>query len=137
MKFSRAGWVLLTVVTAVLASEPVLARGHGGSGGGGRSGHHSGAARAGHPSGVRHHGTSRLFVGGVAAAPALWPWWDYPGYRVAGVYPGEPVYYIEQNDPGEQPQGEWLYCRPANAYFPYVAECATGWERVAPQLPPG
>jgi hypothetical protein len=136
MKTSKAGLVLLTLVAAALASEPVLARGKGGSGGG-RSGHHSGAARSGHHSGVHQHGSSRLFVGGVVAAPAFWPWWGYPGYRVAGVYPAEPVYYIEQGDQTAPPQGEWLYCRSANAYFPYVAECAAGWERVAPQVPPG
>ena len=130
MKICRVGWVLLIVVTAVLASEPVLARGKGGSGGG-RSGHHSGA-RSGQHSGVHHHGPSRFFVGGVVAAPAFWPWWDYPAY----VHAAEPVYYIEQNDPAVQPQGEWLYCRSANAYFPYIAECAGGWERVVPLVPP-
>ncbi|MGZ5231208.1 MAG: hypothetical protein ACXWC3_14355 [Burkholderiales bacterium] len=130
MKISRAGWLLLTVVMAALAAEPVMARGKGGSGGG-RGGHHSGA-RSGQHSGAHHHGVSRLFVGGVVAAPAFWPWWDYPAY----VYAAEPVYYIEQNNPAVQPQGEWLYCRSANAYFPYIAECAGGWERVVPQVPP-
>ncbi|MGZ5153723.1 MAG: hypothetical protein ACXWC5_27185, partial [Burkholderiales bacterium] len=78
MKISRAGWLLLTVVMAALAAEPVMARGKGGSGGG-RGGHHSGA-RSGQHSGAHHHGVSRLFVGGVVAAPAFWPWWDYPAY---------------------------------------------------------
>ncbi|HEV7390794.1 MAG TPA: hypothetical protein VGO08_04050 [Burkholderiales bacterium] len=131
MKICRAAGVVLILLAAVLVSEPVLARGKGGSGGG-RSGHHSGAARSGHHSGVHHHGSSRLFVGGAVAARAFWPWRDYPAY----AYAGEPVYYIEQNDAAVQPQGEWLYCRSANAYFPSIAECAGGWERVVPQVPP-
>jgi hypothetical protein len=25
----------------------------------------------------------------------------------------------------------WYYCRSAGAYYPYVASCPTGWEKVA------
>ena len=136
MKISSSGWVLLTVVAAALASEPVLARGKGGSGGG-RSGHHSGAGRSAHHSGGHHHARSRIFAGGFVAAPAFWPWWDYPAYALAGAYAAAPLYYIEQADEAAAPAGEWLYCHGANGYFPYVIECPGGWQRVAPQVPRG
>ncbi|HEY0338865.1 MAG TPA: hypothetical protein VGC70_16100, partial [Burkholderiales bacterium] len=83
MNISRAGSVLLIVLAAALVSEPVLARGKGGSGGG-RSGHHSGAGRSAHHSG--HHARLPVFGGGVVAAPAFWPWWNYPAYQLAGAY---------------------------------------------------
>jgi hypothetical protein len=134
MNISRAGWVLLVVVAAALVSEPVLARGKGGSGGG-RSGHHSGAGRSAHHSG--QHARSQIFGGGFVAAPAFWPWWNYPAYQLAAAYPAAPLYYIEQGDETAAPGGEWLYCTGANAYFPYVIECPGGWQRVAPQVPAG
>jgi hypothetical protein len=134
MNISRAGSVLLIVLAAALVSEPVLARGKGGSGGG-RSGHHSGAGRSAHHSG--HHARSPIFGGGLVAAPAFWPWWNYPAYQLAGAYPAAPLYYIEQGDEAAAPGGEWLYCDGANAYFPYVIECPGGWQRVAPQVPAG
>jgi hypothetical protein len=134
MNVSRAGLVLVIVVAATLASEPVLARGKGGAGGG-RSGHHSGAGRSAHHSGVHHQ--ARIFAGGLVAAPAFWPWWNYPAYQFAGAYPAAPLYYIEQSDEAAAPAGEWLYCDGANAYFPYVIECPGGWRRVSPHAPSG
>jgi hypothetical protein len=134
MNVSTAGLVLVIVVAATLASEPVLARGKGGSGGG-RSGHHSGAGRSAHHSGVHHQ--ARIYAGGLVAAPAFWPWWNYPAYQLAGAYPAAPLYYIEQSDEAAAPAGEWLYCDGANAYFPYVIECPGGWRRVSPQVPSG
>jgi hypothetical protein len=131
MNISRAGVMLLILVTAALASEPVLSRG--GSGLGGRSGHHSGAGTWAQHSGVRQRGRLRIFVGGVVGAPAFWPWWDYPPY----VYAPDPVYYIEQGDETVPPAAEWLYCPALSTYFPYIMECPGGWQRVAPQLPSG
>jgi hypothetical protein len=135
MKISSSALMLLTVIAAALASEPVLARGKGGSGGG-RSGH-SGAGRSASHSGGHHHAHSRIVAGGFVAAPAFWPWWNYPAYALAGAYPAAPLYYIEQADDAAAPAGEWLYCQGANGYFPYVIECPGGWQRVAPQVPPG
>jgi hypothetical protein len=35
--------------------------------------------------------------------------------------------------PPQATGGEWwYYCRPAGTYYPYVQQCPTGWERVAP-----
>jgi hypothetical protein len=136
MNIPRAGWVLVIVFAAALASEPVLARGKGGSGGG-RSGQHSGAGRSAHHSGGHHHARSPTFAGGFAATPAFWPWWNYPAYQLAGAYPAAPLYYMEQGDEAAAPAGEWLYCQGTSAYFPYVLDCAGGWQRVAPQIPSG
>ena len=68
--------------------------------------------------------------------PAAYPYYDpyyYPSY-----YPAVPTTYVEQATPAPaQPQGQWwYYCVDAKAYYPYVRECAGGWQRVAP-TPPG
>jgi hypothetical protein len=133
MKVSRPSVMLLAVVAAAFMADSVMARGHGGSGGG-RSGH-AGAGRSAHAGGHHGHGRTRVFIGAGVVAPALLPWWNYPAYHVAGVYPAAPLYYIERGDPSA-PAQEWLYCRSANAYFPSVVECAAGWERVAPPTQP-
>jgi len=69
--------------------------------------------------------------------PPAYPYYDpyYPAYG----YPAVPTTYVEQGaQPAPaQPQGQWwYYCAQAQAYYPYVRECAGGWQRVAP-TPPG
>lgn len=70
------------------------------------------------------------------------PWW-YPRYYPYPVYgppvvvvppPSPPPVYIEQPRaaPPLEP-GYWYYCREAQAYYPYVKECPSPWEKVAPQ----
>ena len=97
-----------------LVSEAVLAQGKGRQGGGksagGRAHHHH-----------HHHGHSRGFFGA-----GLWAWPVYPGYIVAAA----PVYYIERGDAAGE---DWFYCPAAGSYYPYVAECAGGWQRVPAQ----
>ena len=64
-----------------------------------------------------------------------YPAYGYPAYG----YPAVPTTYVEQGaQPAPaQPQGQWwYYCNEAGAYYPYVRECAGGWQRVAPR-PPG
>jgi hypothetical protein len=63
------------------------------------------------------------------------------------VAPASPPVYIERSDvvpvpapvPQQQPQQQqthyWYFCPQSNAYYPYVRECAGGWQRVAPQPP--
>lgn len=66
--------------------------------------------------------------------PPAYPY-SYPAYG----YPAAPTSYVEQAAPPmpAQPQGQWwYYCAEAQAYYPYVRECAGGWQRVAP-TPPG
>lgn len=93
--------------------------------------------------GRHHHGGVRfgLFVG----APAFWyypPPYYYPPYSPyyyprTVVVPSSPPVYVEQGQvdaPPTQPQaGYWYYCRQANAYYPYVEQCAEPWERVPPR----
>jgi hypothetical protein len=59
----------------------------------------------------------------------LWGWPVYPSYIVAAA----PVYsYIERGDTARE---DWFYCPAAGAYYPYIAECAGGWQRVPAQPP--
>ncbi len=105
----------------------------------------SGSALA-HHGGRFHHG-SRAHFGVFIGAPAFWyyppPYYYYPPayyYPPVIAAPVSPPAYIERGDanaPQEQPQGYWYYCPEAKAYYPYVKQCAGGWQRVAPQPPPG
>jgi hypothetical protein len=67
-------------------------------------------------------------------------WWGapyYPYYYPPPVVVADPVYM--QPNPGVQvpaPPTYWYYCRQSNTYYPYVSNCPSGWEQVAPQ-PPG
>jgi hypothetical protein len=67
---------------------------------------HQGHAHRGH----HHHG--RVFVGGF-----IWPAY-YPYYYPAPYYAAPP--------------GVWYYCPAYGAYYPYVTECPSGWQTVAP-----
>ena len=92
----------------------------------------------------RHHGP-RVSIGfgfGVpfAAYPYYYPPYYYPSYypQPVVVQQQSPV-YVEQNPqpaPSAQPSvpaGYWYFCAESRAYYPYVKECPTGWQRVAPQ----
>jgi len=87
-------------------------------------------------------------VGVVLGAPWYYPppyYGSYPypyPYPPAVVVPSEPTVYIEQAPPpaaaapAQPPQpAYWYFCRDTNAYYPYVNQCATPWERVAPRPP--
>ena len=90
------------------------------------------------------HGGARfgVFVG----APAFWyyppPYYysPYPSYYYpqSAVVPSAPATYVEQGQAGAPPvtqsqEGYWYYCRPSNAYYPYVEQCAAQWEQVPPR----
>ena len=46
----------------------------------------------------------------------------------------QPQVYVEQPQAQpSQPSGYWYYCADSRAYYPYVKECPSGWQRVAPQ----
>ena len=67
----------------------------------------------------------------------------YAGYYPAPVVVQQAPYYVEQApQPAPQPapsvqpvepSGYWYYCADSRAYYPYVKECAAGWQRVSPQ----
>jgi hypothetical protein len=51
----------------------------------------------------------------------------YNTYRPPVYWTDREVVYIEQSD-----QTHWYYCQPAEAYYPYVTECPSGWTLVLP-----
>jgi hypothetical protein len=118
-------------VEAALASKG--GTGRGGSGRGARSGaHHGGKHHAGARHGHFHSGAAI----GAAVVPAYWPWWNYaPYYPALATAPAPPIEYIERADEEAQREQFWLYCGRTQSYFPYVVECADGWQRV-PTTPP-
>ncbi len=68
-------------------------------------------------------------------------WWGYPHYYAPQYYYApvplvqqSPPIYIERAQP-EAPTAPafWYYCRESQGYYPYVKDCPTAWERVAPQ----
>ena len=94
-----------------------------------------------------HHGHAR--VGVFIGAPLVFSPWYYPYpyyypapayYPVPVAYPAAPTTYVEQGQPEAAPaprsSSYWYYCPEAKAYYPYVSQCAGGWQRVAPQPPP-
>jgi len=112
---------------------------------GGRSGGGSGASGKGqawHGKGHGWHGGHRHWRGhafiGAGFYDPWYPWYWYPpfypyAFPFAAPVVFEPQYqYTEQYAVPLQP-GFWYYCHSAGAYYPGVAECAEGWEQVAPQ----
>ena len=100
-------------------------------------------------------------VAAVVSAPAQAQWHHHhhgpriglyfgPGYYYPPPYyyapppvivqPAAPPVYIEQSPPAiaapapapAQPS-MWYYCADSRSYYPYVKECAGGWQQVAPQ----
>jgi hypothetical protein len=99
--------------------------------------------------GFRHH--PRASVGihfGVPMFPRhyYYPRYYYPPAVVvapAPMYVPPPV-FIERDAPLEgshaAPAADsgayWYYCRDSQAYFPYVQQCPSAWDRVLPHAPP-
>jgi|SRR5687768_11982374 hypothetical protein len=145
MKAFKAALISLAVLSGTSLAADSFARGwhHG-------HGHHR--HWGGHH---HHHGGVRFgFAIGVPAfgygyySPYYAPY--YAPYAYPPVVASPPVYaeqsdYVErsqaeapaaeprQGRQGRQGQGSWYFCRDSNAYYPYVKQCATEWERVAPR----
>jgi hypothetical protein len=147
MKPWRAMLVLAGMLLGIAVASDALAARGGRSGGhsGGHAGAHSGSHAAGtrgHFSGGGHFAPrfrTGVFIGAPLFAPL--PFYSYPvapyyDYSAPLMAPAAPV-YIEQY-PGQaepQPSTDWYYCASTNGYYPYVKECAEGWQRVPPQPP--
>jgi hypothetical protein len=99
-------------------------------------------------SGTAYAGHVVVGVGvGFPAYPYYYPVAPVPYYYPPVVAaPADPPTYIEQGQAqpapaygaadGEQQQaGTWYYCDAAQAYYPYVKQCAGGW-RAVPANPP-
>jgi hypothetical protein len=73
---------------------------------------------------------------GVQVGPYWGPWWMVPPpfYYSQPIVVERPEPIIVQQ-PTAAPTEYWYYCRPANAYYPYVKDCPTDWERVPAQPP--
>src|SRR4051812_10228624 len=86
--------------------------------------------------GRRHHhhsgGRTRVFVAPLLVAPAFY-------YPRAYSYAPPPVYvepYPVAPPAAPAAQNYWYYCPAAGTYYPYIPDCAGGWQRVIPQNPP-
>jgi hypothetical protein len=107
----------------------------------------SGAAMADRGHGQRGGVRFGISVGVPIFGPRFYPapYYGYPAYVYpAPVYAYPPVVvesysppvYIEQGTAGQaQTQGDWYYCAASQSYYPYVAECPAGWQRVPAQPP--
>ena len=131
MKLGRPTLLLVMILLGTMVSVEALARGQGARSGGRHfSGHHF---KGHHFSGP--HVRFGVFVG----APAFW-YYTAP-YPPVVAMPSSLPAYIEQGDAqsaSQQPEGDgYYYCVDAEAYYPYVQQCPGGWQRVAPQPPPG
>ena len=83
-----------------------------------------------------HHGGGvrfGLFIGAPVVpyySRYYYPPAYYPYYAPTVVAPSAPV-YVEQSP---QPvQNSWYYCHDSQTYYPYVQQCASPWQQVAPQ----
>jgi len=119
----KAGiWTL--VLVGALASGSALAQHHG-----------HGGVRFGISLGVPFYGPGYY--------PA--PYYGYPAYAYPApvyAYPpmvverAAPPVYIQQDVVQTAPapaQGDWYYCAASRSYYPYVADCPAGWQRVPAQ----
>lgn len=107
---------------------------------------------------AQHRGWARPRVGVYIGGPLFWgyPYAAYPysyyypppaySYYPPSYYPpvapASPPVYIERGDaqiaPAPQAQAgqsasAWYFCRNPEGYYPYVKDCPTPWEKVAPQ----
>ena len=131
---------LNTIVAAVAVAAGLLAVAEPVSAGG----------RYGH--GHHHHGArfSFGFWGGPYWGPGYWgPGYWGPGYwsppAVAYAPAPEPRVWVESDQAsatappvtsnGDRNAAQWWYwCASTQGYYPYVSNCAEGWQRVAPQM---
>ena len=103
--------------------------------------------------GGRHRGHVGIWFG-APFFPYYYPRYYYPpAYYPPAYYPqtvvvpapASPPVYIEQNAPAPAPAAPssegagayWYYCRDTQTYYPYVQQCASPWQQVVPQSPPG
>lgn len=94
----------------------------------------SGAAFAQH----HWHGGPRVGIGFSFGVPLYDPWYYPPRYYYPPVVvaPAAPPVYIEQSPAPSAPPADWFYCPGSRAYYPYVRECPSGWQRVPAQPTP-
>lgn len=133
----KAIGALALVLFGMLASASAMAQHH-------RHGHGHGGY--GYGGGVRF-GISLglpIYAPGYYGHPYAYPAYPYlaPAYGYPSVVMGysSPRVYVEQSVVQTAPapslaQADWYYCAASKAYYPYVAECPSGWQRVPAQPP--
>lgn len=91
----------------------------------------------------RHRARIGVFIGApIILAPFYHPYYYAPYYyppvyyAPAVVVPPAPPAYVEPQAAPQRADPYWYYCPEARAYYPYVQQCAGGWQRVVPQPPP-
>ncbi|MGH6611143.1 MAG: hypothetical protein ACRECQ_12890 [Burkholderiaceae bacterium] len=111
-----------------------------------------------HHHGHHHHGGARFsfgFWGGPGYwGPGYWgPGWGYWGppaiaYSPTVIVREEPRVWVESDQASTTPTPPvtsntnpnapqwWYWCASSRGYYPYVASCAEGWQRVTPQAAP-
>ena len=128
MKTTRTAAAVAVMLVAALAAAPAFAW------------HHS-RVRVGFFVGVPLVGLHYYYPPYYASYPPYYPSYYPPYYPPAVVVQQQPTVYIEQGGaPAAAPApaaNYWYYCAGSRAYYPYVKECAGGWQRVPPQPQPG
>jgi hypothetical protein len=90
---------------------------------------------------VLAHGVRFGFNIGIPLYPPAW-YYPPPAYYAPSpvvVVPAQPPVYVERPGPQAAPgpvEQWWYYCPDARAYYPYVQQCSSTWQRVSPR-PPG
>ena len=140
MTFRKILAATMIAAAAFGATDAMASGRHGGRHGGGYQGYYGGHHGHGYGYG---YGRVGAFVGGAIVAGALLsPWYYSPSYvvsypTVVEVSPPMQTVYIEQSQAAmpavASDAGNWWYfCNDTRAYYPYVKECASPWQRVAP-----
>jgi hypothetical protein len=128
MKWIKAIAAAVLVGTITTGNALADGRGHGHFHG---HGHFNGHARLG------------VFIGVPLFAPWYYPppyYYPPPSYYYPPVVavPSSPPVYIERGDDHAPTQSYyWYHCSNPEGYYPYVKQCPSGWQQVAPQPPPG
>jgi hypothetical protein len=132
---TRPKWVGILVMLAVLLCLSTLP-GYADRGGHGSRGHgFKGHGHRGHGS---HHSFHHGFRGprvrvGIGLGTVWGPYWDGGPYW---PYDADPPVVVAPPPVVVQPSPHyWYYCDSAQAYYPYVQHCPTGWRPVTPTPP--
>ena len=133
MKLKRL-FVIGVSLAALIASAPGLAQ------------------HRGHHQKQHNHHRGGVQLGIVIGAPIAWHYRPaypvyhaYPSYYAPYAYapyayaprvivPAAPPVYVERQDVvvSGAGQDDWYYCADSRTYYPYVQQCAGGWQRVTP-----
>jgi hypothetical protein len=139
---------VLCLATTLIGSISIASAGGYGYGGhyDGGYGRHHGGRYGGHHGGFRSgYGYGALGLGlGLGMGYGLGSYYggnnnygyNYPPAVVA--VPTAPPIYIQQTPAPVVQQSQpnyWYYCQNPSGYYPYVRECASGWQQVEPTPP--